>query len=41
MERIVRSAIIFAASFAATYAVHELVLHIMRRARGDERNAAD
>lgn len=41
MERIVRSVAIFAASFAATYAAHELVLYIMRRARGGERNAAD
>lgn len=41
MERIVRSVAIFAASFAATYAVHELVLHILRRARGGEADAAD
>lgn len=41
MERIVRSVAIFAASFAATYAVHELVLYIVGKVRGGEADAAD
>lgn len=41
MERIARLAAIFAASFVATYAIHELVLRIMRRAGDGGRDAAD